>query len=70
MDKAYLETTIFSFYYDERPEPEIAARRKWTRQWWDGHKAQCIPVSSTAVLAELRRGDKPHKDKVVLQHPC
>ena len=37
----YLETTIFSFYHDERPTPAIVAMHQWTRVWWgtryDGH---------------------------------
>ncbi len=35
MNKVYLETTIFSFYYDERPQPDIVARRNWTREFWE-----------------------------------
>ena len=27
----YIETTIPSFYLEGRPEPEMAARRQWTR---------------------------------------
>ena len=31
----YIETTIPSFYYEVRTEPDMVARRQWTRQWWD-----------------------------------
>jgi hypothetical protein len=33
--RAYIETTIPSFYYDPRLDPEIVERRQWTRLWWD-----------------------------------
>ena len=35
----YIETTIPSFYFEGRPEPEMAARRHWTRDWWDNHRS-------------------------------
>ncbi|MBW3539689.1 MAG: hypothetical protein KY476_05410 [Planctomycetes bacterium] len=35
MPAIYVETTIASFYFEERSEPEMVARRNWTRQWWD-----------------------------------
>jgi hypothetical protein len=30
--KIYIETSIPSFYHDDRVDAEIAARRKWTRE--------------------------------------
>jgi hypothetical protein len=33
-ETVYLESSFFSFYFDERPAPAIVARREWTRQWW------------------------------------
>jgi hypothetical protein len=30
----YIETTIPSFYYEVRAEPEMIARRESTRRWW------------------------------------
>ena len=32
MSKLYIETTIPSFYYNQRTEPEMVARCNWTRQ--------------------------------------
>lgn len=61
MKTVYLETSIFSFYYDERPQPDIVARRDWTREFWENCRTQYDFVTSTAVLAELLRGNKPHK---------
>lgn len=30
----YIETSVASFFYEARAEPEMVARREWTRQWW------------------------------------
>jgi len=30
--RIYVETTIPSFYFEERPAPDIVARRDWTRR--------------------------------------
>ncbi len=62
MEIAYLETTFFSFYYDERPAPAIVAMRDWTRQFWDAHRSDCNLVTSPAVWDELRRGGAYHKE--------
>lgn len=61
--RVYVETSIFSFYFDERMTPIIVANRMWTRAWWDerGQEYECV-VGAT-VLAELRRGDLPHREK-------
>ena len=34
----YIETTIPSFYHEVRIEPDMVARRAWTREWWDDHR--------------------------------
>ena len=31
----YVETSIPSFYFETRGQPEHQARRNWTREWWD-----------------------------------
>ena len=61
----YLETTVFSFYHDDRPDPAIVARRSWTRQWWDEHRYRYDLVTSTAVLDELSRGTLSHKARAL-----
>ena len=33
--RIYIETTIHSFYHEVRTEPDIVARKRWTREWWD-----------------------------------
>ena len=47
--KVYIETTIPSFYFEVRIEPEMAARRGWTREWWDNHRDEYAPVTSIPV---------------------
>jgi hypothetical protein len=61
----YLETTIFSFYHDDRSGPAIVARRGWTRQWWDQHRRHYDLVTSTVVLDELSRGKLAHKARAL-----
>ena len=34
--RVYVETTVPSFYHEERAAPGIVARREWTQRWWDG----------------------------------
>lgn len=59
--KVYIETTIPSFYHEVRTEPDMVARRVWTRQWWDEQRHAFDVVSSDAVLDELERGNHPVK---------
>ena len=67
--KVYIETTIPSFYYNQRTEPELVAMMHWTRDWWDSHRILCDPVSSAAVIDELMQGDHPLKsEKLALLH--
>lgn len=52
----YIETTIPSFYFEVRPEPEMVARRNWTREWWKSYRHLFLLVSSEGVIAELAEG--------------
>src|SRR5215210_1488193 len=54
--RVYVETTIPSFYYEERTAPDIVARREWTRRWWSDAAARYELVTSEAVLDELTNG--------------
>ena len=54
--RVYIETTIPSFYYTLRTDIESLARQSWTRKWWAQYANQCLLVSSTAVIEELRKG--------------
>lgn len=59
--RVYIETSIPSFYYESRQEPEMVARRLWTRYWWDHEREKFELVTSEAVIVELSRGDYPSK---------
>lgn len=63
--RVYIETSIPSFYHEDRTETFAVARREWTSEWWEkrGHLYEL--VSSQAVLDELNEGDYLKKDKCV-----
>ena len=61
----YIETTIPSFYHEARTEPDMIARRDWTRKWFDSAVKTDRIVSSTAVLSELENGDFPSRELAV-----
>lgn len=63
--KVYVETSIPSFYYEVRTEPDMVARRQWTQEWWAQAQNDCLLVTSTAVFEELNGGDFPNKEKAV-----
>jgi predicted nucleic acid-binding protein len=59
--RVYIETTIPSFYYEVRTEPEMIARRDWTREWWDNYRSLYDLFTSEAVIDELERGEFPNQ---------
>ncbi len=59
----YIETSIPSFYYEDRIDAPAMARREWTRQWWDNQRHHFDIVSSGAVVEELQNGEYAKKDK-------
>jgi hypothetical protein len=61
--RVYIETTIPSFYHEVRSEPEMVARRAWTREWWDNHRSPYVPVTSIAVIEELEAGNHPARQE-------
>jgi predicted nucleic acid-binding protein len=62
--RVYIETTIPSFYYEVRKEPEMIARRNWTREWWNRDAQNYELVNSEPVLDELKEGLHPNKKLV------
>jgi hypothetical protein len=56
--RVYVETTIPSFYFEVRKEPEMVARRHWTREWWDRRREGYTAVTSIPVLDELEAGEE------------
>jgi len=63
--RVYIETSIPSFYYEVRKEPEMVARRNWTRKWLDLHRKHYETVTSEAVSDELGIGNYPSKEKTL-----
>ncbi len=61
MKRVYLETSIPSFYYEVRQEPEMVACRQWTREWWDKHSKKYQLVTGDPVLEELKAGKYPNQ---------
>ena len=59
--RIYIETSVPSFYYEMRAEPEMTVRREWTRRWWKHAAERCELVTSPAVLEELQGGDFPSR---------
>ena len=57
MKTVYIETSIPSFFHEMRQEPEMVARRHWTRQWWDQAAPRYSLVTSDGVIAELQEGE-------------
>ncbi len=57
--RVYVETSIPSFYFEARSEPEMIARREWTRSWWNRVATAVELVTSVAVIDELGRGEFP-----------
>ena len=63
--RVYIETTIPSFYFEIRQEPEMGAIRNWTVDWWDNHSHQYELVTSISVIEELERGNHPKKNETL-----
>ena len=63
--KVYIETSIPSFYYEERTEPEAIVRKEWTRKWWNNYGDQYILVTSPAVLDELSNCKEPKRSRAL-----
>jgi len=49
----YVETTIPSFYFETRNNPEVEIRRQWTREWWDSPRTEQRLVTSFIAVQEL-----------------
>ena len=64
--RVYIETSIPSFYHEIREEPDMVARRQWTREWWDNYRARYDVVTSIPVIEELEAGDHPKKNECLL----
>lgn len=65
MPSVYIETTIPSFYYETREDPESVAMRNWTREWWDSERVRFECFTSAAVVDELESGNYPGKPETL-----
>jgi len=54
--RAYVETTIPSFYFERRRAPLMVARRKWTRAWWNVALERYDLQTGPPLRQELERG--------------
>lgn len=61
----YIDTTIPSYYYEQRDDPIIYARHLITVNWWDAQAIYHDLFVSEFVLGELMSGNYPNKDEVV-----
>ncbi len=57
----YIETTVPSYYCDNRPE--LVADIARTRQWWDEERNDYDCFISEVVLDELSEGHYPSREK-------
>ncbi len=68
--QVYVETTIPSFYYSRRSDPETLARRHWTREWWASALDFYELVTSIPVLEELAAGQSDQRvERLALLEP-
>ena len=63
--RVYIETSVPSFYVETRTEPDMIARRDWTREWWDYQRKYYELVTSLAVIEELERGVHPNREEAL-----
>ena len=61
----YIETTIPSFYYEVRSEPEMIARRESTRRWWRSERRHYRLYGSAFVIGELQEGQYPGRSEAL-----
>jgi hypothetical protein len=59
----YIDTTIPSYYVDERQEIRLHIERP--RQWWDHERAHYEVYISDLVSLELQEGSYPRQDEAL-----
>lgn len=62
-EKVYLDSTIPSYYFDERKS--LTTFIEVTRKWWSEMSEHYNLFISDAVLQELNEGSYPRKDEIV-----
>jgi len=61
----YIETTVPSFYFEQRETPQVIAWRQATRAWWDEYRVEYRPVTSSFVINELENAPNPKRDQAL-----
>ena len=64
--RIYVETSVVSFYHEVRTEPDMIARREWTRRFWRLAQDDYTLLSSPAVIEELEQGDFPNQREMLV----
>jgi predicted nucleic acid-binding protein len=62
-EKVYIDSTIPSYYHDERDS--LRTFIHITRQWWDEESENYEIVISEAVIQELGMGDYPNRELIL-----
>ncbi len=71
--KVYIETSIPSFYFEVRKEPEMVAQKNWTRKWWDSQRSNYdmlglfVPTLITPLELITESGENIWR--IILQFP-
>jgi len=63
--RVYIETTIPSYYFEIREDPEAITKIEWTQHWWDNQRNNYELVVSSAVIDELENGNYPTKKETL-----
>ena len=63
--RVYIETTIPSFYFEIRTQPDMVARKNWTVDWWNNFRSRFELVTSLPVIEELQDGNHPNKNQAL-----
>jgi hypothetical protein len=61
--KVYLDTTIPSYLFDNRPEIKFLI--DITKRWWQEESSKYLVVVSENTINELHRGNYPNKGKIL-----
>jgi predicted nucleic acid-binding protein len=62
-EKVYIDTTIPSYYFDERES--LKSFSETTKLWWDTESDNYDMWISDVVLQELNEGNYPQKDQLI-----
>jgi len=65
MRSVYIETTIPSYYFDERQTHEAIAWRDATRLWWDRFRRNYRLVTSPFVIDELEESPESKRSNTL-----